>query len=124
MRRSLETIKVEPKCDLSADNQQQHKQDEWTCVTHFVCSAHPASTQHRKGERGTSSSLHSLLQDFDVREGSHEYGPYYHYFDVHMEPLQVGAADQVFEWHVFWKKPSGLSVSEVLIMPHCGSQSH
>jgi len=27
-------------------------------------------------------------KDFDVREGSHEWGPYYHYFDVQLEPLQ------------------------------------
>lgn len=31
-------------------------------------------------------------QDFDVREGSHEWGPYYHYFDVQMEPMQARAA--------------------------------
>jgi len=33
----------------------------------------------------------NTLQDFDVREGSHEWGPYYHHFDVQLEPVKVSA---------------------------------
>lgn len=33
-------------------------------------------------------------QDFEVREGSTEYGPFYQFFDVEVQPLQVGCYGQ------------------------------